>query len=280
MSITSLGQWQKSEHRFHGVLRLFALFILTTLLTAPLAIGQDFNPNDPFANEDGDINLGGDIFSDFHEDAEAAQEMETERFYRYGRFFSVQWSMGITNFGGNRGIAYQNSPPSYGLGVNYFSGFRSSFGLGFEFSRHHFFIDQPVNAYHEPLGAVDVKMLRFYFSHRHYLDTTNLGTSITYANPYFIGRMEYWYLTNKFRDQEDILPDDSGGSIGLGLGLGMEFPIVLRKSYLGVEFLWHTTNFHDKYTQDYRPLSKGSGFGYRDLTGSIYSLMASYVINW
>ena len=252
---------------------------LCILPTSP-ASAQEFDPNDPFADEVEEINVGGDIFTDFNEDIEATQIMEAERFFRHGRFFSLQFSLGLTSFGGNRGIAYESTPPSYGMGINYFSDFRNAYGLGFEFSRHHFFIDQPVNAYREPLGIVEAKMLSFYFNYRYYVDTSNLGTAITWSNPYFTARLEYWYLTNKFLDQQGILPDDSGGSPGFSLGFGLEFPIKIRESYLGLEALWHTVNFHDKYTQDYHPLPDGNGFGYKDLTGSVYTLMVAYVINW
>ena len=241
---------------------------------------QEFDPNDPFADETEEVDVGGDIFSDFNADIEAAQVMEAERFFHYGRFFSLQFSLGLTNFDGNRGIAYENTPPAYGMGINYFSDFNNAYGLGLEYSRHHFFIDQPVNAYREPLGIVEAKMLRFYFNYRYYVETANLGTAITWSNPYFAGRLEYWYLTNTFRDQKGVLPNDSGGSMGFALGFGMEFPIKIKESYLGLEALWHTVNFHDKYTQDYRPVQDGNGYGYEDLTGNVYTLMASYVINW
>ena len=266
------------EHRAKKTMKRLSLLFFLLFVTG--AFAQEFDPNDPFAEEVEEIDVGGDIFSDFNEDIEATQVMEAERFFRYGRFFSLQFSLGLTNFDGNRGVAYEDTPPSYGLGVNYFSDFRNAYGLGFEFSRHHFFVDHPVNAYREPLGIVEAKMLRFYFNYRYYVDTVNLGTAITWSNPYFTGRLEYWYLTNTFKDQEGILPKDSGGSPGFALGFGLEFPIKIRESYLGLEALWHTVNFHDKYTQDYRPIPDGNGFGHEDLSGSVYTLMASYVINW
>ncbi len=258
------------------------------LLLFSLLLSLGARPNfDPFADEDAELNIGGDIFSDFSEDAENAEIMEDERFFRYGRFFTFQLSLGLTSFGGNRGRAYRNNPPNYGIGVNYFADFKNTFGVGFEFSKHHFFLDDEVNGHHDGEegsesgpGLVDVSMLRFYFSVRRYLDTSDLGTAITYSNPYFVGRMEYWYLTNKFQDQDGLIPNDSGGALGVGLGFGLEFPIELKRSYLGVEALWHSVNFHDKYTQDYAPVPWGSGAGYKDLAGSVWSVMTSYVINW
>lgn len=231
--------------------------------------------------EDDDLRIGGDIFNDFNEDLESTQVMEDERFFRYGRFFSFQLGVGITTFDGNRGEAYENDPPTYGLALNYFLDFQSSYGLGFEVSKHHMFIDEPVFAYSpDPVGLIDVTMLRVFFSYRYYIDTANLGTAITYSNPYFTGRMEYWYTTNKFRDQTQ-LDDENGGGLGFGLGFGLEFPVKIRESYVNVEFLFHSVNFFDKFTQNYRPVpSNPTGFGYDDLTGNVWSTMVSYVFSW
>ena len=121
-------------------------------------------------------------------------------------------------------------------------------------------------------------MLRAFFGYRYYIDTSDLGTAITFSNPYFVGRFEYWYTTNKFVDLSG-LDDETGGGVGLGLGFGLEFPIKLRESYLGVEFLIHQVNFFDKYTQDYAPKNP-DGPGYEDLTGKAWTVLVSYVINW
>src|SRR5690606_21857801 len=101
--------------------------------------------------------------------------MEDERFYRYGRFFSFQLGLGLTDFDGNRGDAYVNDPPTFALALNYFLDFQSSYGIGFELSKHHMFIDEPVFGFFpNPVGLIDVTMLRVFFSYRYYIDTSNL----------------------------------------------------------------------------------------------------------
>ncbi len=262
-------------------------FVLLTLL-ASLSFAftlsdarAQFRDMDTFDLEADDLVIGGDIFSDFNEDLESAQILEAERFYRYGRFFSFQVALGLTTFDGNRGRAYEDDHPTYGLGLNYFLDFQRSVGLGFEFSRHHFFIDQPVFKFQDlglPLGLVETNKLRVYFSYRYYVETSNLGTAITYSNPYLVGRLEYWYLSTKFVDQETV-PNEKGGGLGFGLGGGLEFPIQIKESYLGLELLFHTVSFKDKFTQNYRPI-EGSTYGFDDLTGNVYSMMISYVFNW
>jgi hypothetical protein len=264
-----------------------ALYFLTLLTSAPQLLAQDV-PNDIFSADDDDLNVGGDIFNDFNEDVENAKLVEDERFYRYGRFFSFNLSLGITTFDGNRGLAYENLPPSYGISFTFFKDFQTALGLGLEFSKHSMFLKDAVQAFPDksalcnnaacPPGSVDVSMLRVFFGYRYYLDTANLGTAITYSNPYLIGRLEYWYLTNEYVDQKQ-LPKDTGGGLGAGFGFGLEFPIEIKESYLGLEFLMHSVAFHDKNTKNYAPLNDG-GYGFEDLGGNAYSTKVSYVFNW
>jgi len=266
-----------------------AILILTLLLgfaNQKIAYCQEA-ANDIFAADDDDLNVGGDIFTDFNEDVENAKLVEDERFYRYGRFFSFNASLGLTFFDGNRGIAYENAPPSFGLSFTFFKDFQTALALGLEFSKHSMFLSSPVlgfpNAKNQDgseaaPGLVDVSMLRVYMGYRYYIETANLGTAITYSNPYLVGRLEYWYQTNKYEDQSQ-LPKDKGGGLGFGLGFGLEFPVELKESYVGLEFLFHTVNFPDKNTQKYAPKHPG-GYGFENLGGNAYSTMVSYVFNW
>ena len=85
------------------------------------------NPLQGFDDQD-DLNVGGDIFSDFNEDLEASQVMEDERFYRYGRFFGVNLGLGLTTFTGNRGAAYRDNHPSFAFSYQYFLNFQNCLG--------------------------------------------------------------------------------------------------------------------------------------------------------
>jgi len=251
------------------------------IIFSPLSWGQAGADSADIGIDEDDISLSGDIFTDFNEELGASKITEDERYYAYGRFFSFNLGLGLTTFNGNRGIAYENDPPTYGISLHYFMDFNSAFGLGLEYSKHHFFIDEPVHAYYpDPPGLIEVGMLRTFFSYRYYIDTANLGTAVTYSNPYMTSRLEYWYTTNRFIDQSNI-ENKTGGGLGFGLGGGLEFPIALKESYINIEFLYHTVSFFDKYTQDYRPHEKSkTGFGYDDLTGDAFSTMVYYVLGW
>lgn len=274
------------KHKIIFLLLIQAIQI--TLVVVPsTTFAQFYGTESVIDVENEDLKIGGDIFSNFNEDIDATQVLEDERFYHYGRFYSLNLAIGVTTFDGNRGRAYEDEL-SYGLSVNYFLDFETSFVLGVEYSQHHFFLDYPVNAYRnnteghtdEGAGLVKVGMLRAFFGYRYYIDTSNLGTAITYSNPYFTTRLEYWYVTNTFMDTD--YPKDNGGDLGFGIGGGLEFPVKLKQSYIGVEALVHISNFHDKDTGNYRPVGDNqyNNFGYDDLSGYGYSVLVSYIMNW
>ena len=266
---------------------LIRSLLLSFLILLPLSAWSQSNDQIMQEVED-DLNPGSDIFSDFNEDLESAQVLEDERFYRYGRFFSVNLGGGFTTFTGNRGRAYTDNPPTFHLSVNYFLDFQKVITLGVEYSKHTAVIDSVVKAYedNDRLGAIVTDMTRLFVGYKYYIDTTDLGTAITYSNPHFIGRLEYWYQTNDFIDQPSI-PKQKGGGIGTGIGMGLEFPVELKQSYISVEALYHVVNFFDKFTQDYRQLYNPDGtpradspYGYEDLTGNAISLIITYNFTW
>jgi hypothetical protein len=266
-------------------LSLIFIFALT------LSSAYSQSPEQVALEMEDEFTAGGDIFSDFNEDLESAQVLEDERFYRYGRFFSVNLGGGFTTFTGNRGKAYEDNNPTFHLSTNYFMDFQKVIFLGVEYSKHTMILDTIVNGYDEkgPLGAVVTDFMRVFVGYKYYIDTSDLGTAITYSNPHLIGRLEYWYQSTKFIDKKD-LPKDTGGGLGSGIGLGLEFPIELKQSYISVEFLYHVVNFYDKFTQDFRQVeddpntganeAQGSTYGYEDLTGNVLSLVFTYNFTW
>ncbi|MCB9061785.1 MAG: hypothetical protein H6622_09710 [Halobacteriovoraceae bacterium] len=252
------------------------LRILLFLLVTARSFALDFGPTSMIQEDD--LAVEGDIFEDYNEDIESTQMMEDERFYRYGRFFTFNIWLGLTQFYGNRGLAYSNDHPTYCLSLHQFLNFQTQIGLGIEFSKHHFVSDNITSGFpSQGAKLVDVNLLRFFWSYRHYIDTSNLGTAITYSNPYFVFRIEYWRLRNKFVERPDV-GDETGGGIGTGLGGGLEFPIKLKESYLGLEILYHIANLPDKDTTKYRPIDNNGG--YEDFRGNAITMKMAYVFNW
>jgi hypothetical protein len=257
------------------------LFIILLFALSGAAFAQS---TDQVMQEiDDELNPGGDIFSDFNEDLESAQVLEDERFYRYGRFFSVNLGAGFTTFTGNRGKAYEDNHPTFHLSTNYFLDFQKAISLGLEYSKATMVLNTVVKGYKNNgmLGAVVTDFTRVFVGYKYYIDTTDLGTAITYSNPHLIARLEYWYQSTNFIDQK-TLPKDKGGGLGTGIGIGLEFPVELKQSYISVELLYHVVNFYDKFTQDFRQDSTipGSTYGYEDLTGNVISLIFTYNFTW
>ncbi len=267
---------------FRKICKLCLLVTLGLIFSLESAFAQFGPESDIMESMDDDLSIGGDIFSDFNQDLEASQVLEDERFYRYGRFFSLNMGLGLTTYLGNRGRAYENEPPSYSLSISYFFNFQVAFIMGLAFSKHHMIIDTETIAFQDgDPGLIEISMFRTFWGFKYYLDTTDLGTAITYSNPYLIGRFEYWYQKNKFVENEQY-PPQSGGGLGTAFGMGLEFPVEIRSSYIGVELLYHSVKFFDKFTQDYRhdPENPDSEYGYEDLAGGVITLMVSYNLSW
>ncbi|MBF0208592.1 MAG: hypothetical protein HQK53_17090 [Oligoflexia bacterium] len=264
------------------LLLILALVLVLVLVLAPIQLAAQYGgESSPSVEIDEDeFNVGGDIFSDYNEDLENSQILEDERFYRYGRFYSLGLSAGLTTFTGNRGRAYQDMKPALGLSLLYFMNFQMSFGIGAAYSKHYMMINDRTVGYDNEGGAglIEVNMFRSYVLYRYYLDTADLGTAITYSNPYLTLRLEFWNQTNKFQDIQK--ETNSNGALGVAFGGGMEFPVKIRESYVGVEALYHMINFRDTYTTEFRPAKKGGPGGFENLEGSVMSVFVSYVVSW
>jgi len=253
------------------ILMLFLMFLPIT------SIAQSGVTDEILQHMDDELNIGGDIFSNFQEDIESAQVLEDERFYRFGRFYSVNLGFGITSFLNNRGNAYNDKFPSFMLSLNYFFNFHSSLVMGAELSNHVMDIDFPTVRSTTPIGRINVSMLRAFIGYRYYLETNDLSAIFTNSNPYFTARFEYWYQTNKF--QEAGFDKETGGGVGAGIGVGVEFPLKLKERYLGFEMLIHPVSLLDSDSKEYNPTAVGQP-GFSDLNGPAYSLFLSINETW
>ncbi len=228
-----------------------------------------------------DLEVGGDIFSNFNDDPQGEQVAKDERFYRHGRFYSLNVGLGVTTFTGNRGNAYNDNHPTYSVSFTHFFDFQNAAVMGIQFSSHTMILDSVTAIDDEAVGRVDTSFLRPFVGYRFYFDTADLSRAITYANPYFTVRFEYWYQNNKFVENGSI-PNQSGGGIGASFGLGLELPIEIKESYWGIELLLHQVNTFDRETTDYRrlPGETDSPYGYEDLNGTGVSFVVNYVFSW
>lgn len=254
-----------------------------TLIVALGHVVSTAQVDDWSSSFDDDLSSSSDIFTDFQEDLGSKEVQEDERFYRYGRFVSTAFGMGLTTFSGNRGKAYHDQHPTLSVGFIYFSDFQSAFGIGLEYSKHFMYLDnETIDTGTDRYGTIEVTFLRPYLAYRYYLDTSDLSSLLTYANPYFIGRLEYWYMSRNFKDYNGTT--DSSGSIGASLGMGIEIPIDLKKNFIGLQVLAHRVTLKDT---DNGQFDLGTNctagekcYGYTDLKGMGYSIVTSYLFSW
>ncbi len=236
------------------------------------------------SNFDDDLSANNnDIFSDFQEDVGSKEVQEDERFYRYGRFVSTAFGVGVTTFTGNRGKAYHDQHPTLSVGFIYFSDFQSAFGIGLEYSKHFMYLDnETVDTANENYGTIEITFIRPHLAYRYYFDTADLSSLLTYANPYFIGRLEYWYQSRKFRDYDGS--SDSSGAIGASAGMGIEIPVDLKKNFIGLQFLAHKVTLQDTDNGQFEVGNNCTAgekcYGYSDLKGMGYSIITSYLFSW
>lgn len=266
------------KNNSHIIIRTIILLCLLPLY-ANVSLAQFDSVSSSF---DDDLSSSTDIFTNFDDDLGTREEQEDERFYRYGRFVSASFGFGITSFTGNRGKAYHDKNPTIAFGLIYFSDFQNAFNIGIEYSRHVMYLDNPtLGSGLESYGAIDITYLRPYFAYRYYVDTSDLSSLLTYANPYFIGRIEYWYQNRKFKEYNGNT--DTAGSIGGALGLGVEIPIDLKKNYISLQFLVHQVTLPDTDTEEYEvsnSCTDADCYGYSDMKGMGYSLVTSYLFSW
>jgi len=259
-------------------LQFFALSVLILFPWIVYAQVDDWS-----SSFDDDLSSQSDIFTDFQEDLGSKEVQEDERFYRHGRFVSTSFGMGLTTFSGNRGKAYHDQHPTLTMGFVYFSDFQSAFGIGLEYSKHFMYLDnETIDTGGDKYGAIEVTFMRPYLAYRYYLDTSDLSSLLTYANPYFIGRIEYWYMNRKFKEYDGT--SDSSGSVGASLGAGIEIPIDLKKNFIGLQFLAHKVTLRDT---DNGQFDLGNNctagekcYGYSNLKGMGYSIITSYLFSW
>lgn len=237
-----------------------------------------------YGDESAEFELGGDIFNDYSEGIESAKILERENYFNYSNFFSVDFLLGWTSFNDERGQAFQvNNSPGFGLSANYYFETNVTFGLGFNYSQNYFTIDEPVYGYPNPAtlpGNITVNNWRYFLNLRYYLDTSNLGSAITFANPYLVGRMEYWDVTYVFKNQP-IYPNEKGKGFGFAFGLGLQFPLKMKQYNFGIEALAHSVNWSDKWTQKYAPIENANGqpvtgYGYDNLNGMAFDLFMGF----
>lgn len=199
-------------------------------------------------------------FSDFVPFEDEYDIDEDERFMYFGRFFAISLGTGMHKFDGNIGKLYNVALPVMDFRMIYFFDFRLAGQIGISSASHAFTA--------EPVGPVEVSLLRLNADLKYYFDTKNVGAAITATNPYAILGVSQTFRSQAFQLANDVQKDNA---LAVSGGLGMEFALKPRKTSLGIEARAHKIFFSDSLEPTYLPS------GIPDTTGNMYSFITSVI---
>lgn len=221
-----------------------------------LTIGALVSPITAFAQVD--TEEAYDPFSDYSEFDEASDEEADVNFFRNGRFLTVGLALGPQTFTGGMASAYAEAPVM-GLTLSYFFDMRLAMTLGLMTSDHATKIKTTTQTFTGNVGFSEVNL-----NLKYYLSTQNLIKGLADLNPYVVGGFSQ--VTRTYSIAE--LQEDSRETVAsTDLGLGIEIPVLRRKSFFGFQAVYHYINFNDE--------SKG----YINLQPLVKKINGDY-INW
>lgn len=196
-------------------------------------------------------------YGEFSGDEDASED---EIFFQYGRFFGVAFGIGIHEALGNRGLVYQGGFPMLEFQIQYWFDFHFAIKLDLYTAPHFKNVgsDTSIREYH--LG-IDFK---------YYLPVENLSSTLTFAGPHVLLGFGGYNQVETFPTSNT--DPDIRTAVGFKVGLGLEFPIVLKKTYFMIEGKLHFLEFSNDR------ISPASGIP--DVTGPFGSVTASVMFTW
>lgn len=180
-----------------------------------------------------------DPFSDYSEFDEASDEEADINFFRNGRFFTVGLAGGNRSFTGNFSKTYAQGP-AYGLYVTYFFDLRTAFSLGYITGDHA--VAFTTNDFTKRYSG-NVSLTTMNFDFKYYFNTQNITRGLADLNPYGILGFAQYYRTYSLDNFDGA---NSDATMGVDLGLGLEIPMMRKKSFLGIQAVYHSVSFSDE----------------------------------
>lgn len=178
-----------------------------------------------------------DPFTDYSEFEEESDEEADINFFRNGRFFTLGLQGGYRGFTGNFADAYQ-AAPSFGVSLTYFFDLRLAMALGFYTGDHSVKFKTNQNTYGGNLSLTSINV-----DLKYYLNTQNVTRGLADLNPYIIGGFGQFYRTYTISNMDRYARDST---MGVDMGAGVEIPLMRKKAYLGLQFVYHYVNFNDE----------------------------------
>ncbi|HPI40919.1 MAG TPA: hypothetical protein PLJ21_08945 [Pseudobdellovibrionaceae bacterium] len=206
----------------------FTLFFLNiqNVHAAPLLLAQ--NESDEFY----------DPFADYSEfDTENEEEADIY-FFKHGRFFSVGMAGGQRSFTGNMSTQYAPNI-AYGFFINYFFDFRFAFSLSYLTGVHKVKISTTTPNTYE--GSLTLSSINLDF--KYYFNPQNFTKKLAALNPYIIGGFAQNTRTYSLATISDQFRDSA---MGFNMGMGIEIPMMKKKSFIGLQGNYYLVNFPDE----------------------------------
>jgi len=204
-------------------------------------------------------------FTSYGEFNETEDEDADSKFFQYGRFFGVSLGLGAQFLDGNRGALWQGGFPMVDFKLHYWFDFQMALDLGF-FTAQQFFDTTALG-----MGHVDINMVHVGVDVKYYFPTKNLSSALSFANPYLLAGAGSYTKTQNSQAQGTQDPDTS---LGITLGVGLEFVMSPRKSFFEIEAKGHFIVFKDTYTTNFQAV------GIKNLTGNFYTISGSVLFTW
>lgn len=216
----------------------------------------------PLKTQSDDTEFSETPYTEYGSFNEEEEEEADARFFQYGRFFGVGLGIGMQGATGNRGLLYEGGFPLFELKLHYWFDFNFALQLAYSSVQHQY--NAPDRG-----GVYDVTLSRLGADMKYYFDTTDLSAAISFANPNIVAGVGR-YGKIDFNEARDIRDTDS--SVGFNLGVGFEFTLKPKKSYVYLESKVHTVRFRDTLSSDFE--------GLNDLKGYFYTFTAGFLFTW
>ncbi len=204
-------------------------------------------------------------YGEFNQDEDEAEEL---RFYQHGRLFGFGFGLGLSGATGERGRLYEGGFPSLNVRTQYWFGFDLAIQLELLTMKHSYTVAPAKGG----TFAMNMAMLGVQF--KYYLDVKNLTAALTFANPNLnLGVGSY---TKSDVPSETDTPEKET-SFGLNFGLGLEFPVINKKTYFTFDSRFHIVTFKDSNSVDFEDPESGE---FSKLPGWFYTIQFGLLFVW
>lgn len=206
--------------------RLLSFLLLSSLMAFPHLAPAQVDSDEAY-----------DPFADYSEFDEASDEEADINFFKNGRFLTAGLALGPQVFSDGMGSAYGDAPV-LGITLSYFFDLRLALSLGLMTSDHSVVIKTTGDTLTGNVGINEVNIHLKY-----YLSTQNMVKGIANLNPYIVGGFSQ--VTRSYSIAE-LQSESRETAPSTDLGFGIEVPLMRRKSFFGIQGVYHYINFADE----------------------------------